>query len=181
MNKEHNPYAGKIIVVSIPKGGVGKSALSMNIAPDVDPDVFYDADLIPAITTFNNFREDDKKWNVIRLKNGVDSAEKFAADLMDAKEKGLTVLVDCGGFDSAITRTAVAAADLILSPFHDDPSDILGLIEFSQVLEEISIKMGKTLKEGANKRGNSSRLTQSFHFFMFEPIFSPVNALNQPI
>ncbi|MEH8243871.1 hypothetical protein, partial [Aeromonas veronii] len=24
--------------------------------------------------------------------------------------------------------------------------------------------------EGANKRGNSPRLTQSFHFFMFEPI-----------
>ncbi|BDS22475.1 hypothetical protein KAM546c_37360 [Enterobacter roggenkampii] len=39
----------------------------------------------------------------------------------------------------------------------------------------------KEVKEGANKRGNSSRLTQSFHFFMFEPIFSPVNALNQPI
>ena len=38
-----------------------------------------------------------------------------------------------------------------------------------------------TVREGANKRGNSSRLTQSFHFFMFEPIFSPVNALNQPI
>ena len=44
--------------------------------------------------------------------------------------------------------------------------------------EESSIKLSK---EGANKRGNSSRLTQSFHFFMFEPIFSPVNALNQPI
>ncbi len=39
----------------------------------------------------------------------------------------------------------------------------------------------KKLMEGANKRGNSSRLTQSFHFFMFESIFSPVNALNQPI
>ncbi|OYJ25554.1 sugar kinase, partial [Shigella sonnei] len=25
-------------------------------------------------------------------------------------------------------------------------------------------------REGANKWGNSSRLTQSFHFFMFEPI-----------
>ncbi|OWH04129.1 hypothetical protein CCE12_12350 [Escherichia coli] len=37
------------------------------------------------------------------------------------------------------------------------------------------------VREGANKRENSSRLTQSFHFFMFEPIFSPVNALNQPI
>uniref|UniRef100_UPI001D06EB8D hypothetical protein n=2 Tax=Enterobacter hormaechei TaxID=158836 RepID=UPI001D06EB8D len=32
----------------------------------------------------------------------------------------------------------------------------------------------KRAREGANKRGNSSRLTQSFHFFMFEPIFSPV-------
>ncbi|MGS3275837.1 hypothetical protein ACB284_26660 [Serratia marcescens] len=40
---------------------------------------------------------------------------------------------------------------------------------------------GIAAREGANKRGNSSRLTQSFHFFMFEPIFSPVNALNQPI
>ncbi|WP_439836863.1 hypothetical protein, partial [Aeromonas caviae] len=27
----------------------------------------------------------------------------------------------------------------------------------------------KNSREGANKRGNSSRLTQSFHFFMFEP------------
>ncbi|MFB0725511.1 hypothetical protein ACEU6F_22875, partial [Aeromonas salmonicida] len=27
--------------------------------------------------------------------------------------------------------------------------------------------------EGANKRGNASRLTQSFHFFMFEPFFLP--------
>nr|WP_109554472.1 MFS transporter [Escherichia coli] len=43
------------------------------------------------------------------------------------------------------------------------------------------IYLGFCFKEGANKRGNSSRLTQSFHFFMFEPIFSPVNALNQPI
>ncbi|WP_275276048.1 type VI secretion system tip protein TssI/VgrG, partial [Escherichia coli] len=30
---------------------------------------------------------------------------------------------------------------------------------------------GERIREGANKRGNSSRLTQSFHFFMFEPIF----------
>ncbi|QLV87862.1 hypothetical protein HV265_13175 [Citrobacter sp. RHBSTW-00678] len=51
------------------------------------------------------------------------------------------------------------------------------LKSFSQTLNENGIGV----REGANKRGNSSRLTQSFHFFMFEPIFSPVNALNQPI
>ena len=44
-----------------------------------------------------------------------------------------------------------------------------------------SLLLPDSVMEGANKRGNSSRLTQSFHFFMFEPIFSPVNALNQPI
>ncbi len=45
----------------------------------------------------------------------------------------------------------------------------------------VSLLRRIAFREGANKRGNSSRLTQSFHFFMFEPIFSPVNALNQPI
>ncbi len=43
------------------------------------------------------------------------------------------------------------------------------------------LAIASSTKEGANKRGNTSRLTQSFHFFMFEPIFSPVNALNQSI
>ena len=61
---------------------------------------------------------------------------------------------------------------------------------YSQVLLQNNVVSGlffflatgiASFKEGANKRGNSSRLTQSFHFFMFEPIFSPVNALNQPI
>ena len=47
-----------------------------------------------------------------------------------------------------------------------------------KIIEDL---IARKVKEGANKRGNSSRLTQSFHFFMFEPIFSPVNALNQPI
>ena len=49
-------------------------------------------------------------------------------------------------------------------------------------MAELRLTVSKKIsKEGANKWGNSSRLTQSFHFFMFEPIFSPVNALNQPI
>ena len=63
--------------------------------------------------------------------------------------------------------------------------DIEQVVELSRVNADLG-RLGGLLKlwlakEGANKRGNSSRLTQSFHFFMFEPIFSPVNALNQPI
>ena len=39
------------------------------------------------------------------------------------------------------------------------------LFNFDQANQQLNIR------EGANKRENSSRLTQSFHFFMFEPIF----------
>ncbi|RCR47486.1 DUF417 domain-containing protein, partial [Escherichia coli] len=35
---------------------------------------------------------------------------------------------------------------------------------------DYSLANNQIAKEGANKRGNTSRLTQSFHFFMFEPI-----------
>lgn len=146
MQKTRKPYAGKIIAVAIKKGGTGKSALSMNIAPEVEPDDFYDTDDTPAVSTFNKFRPDNKRWNVIRVTDKIASAsggvEQFASNLLDAKEQGKCVLVDCGGFDSAITRTAVALADLIISPVNDDPSDVLGLQEFSLVLDEISKEMG---------------------------------------
>ena len=61
--------------------------------------------------------------------------------------------------------------------------EIQSLVDNHIIHEDNLVKLlqTKSAKEGANKRGNSSRLTQSFHFFMFEPIFSPVNALNQPI
>ena len=67
-------------------------------------------------------------------------------------------------------------------------SGFLTFVNACQKYDDNSLKLFASLlislsysREGANKRGNSSRLTQSFHFFMFEPIFSPVNALNQPI
>ncbi|EEW7596992.1 hypothetical protein D6Y99_21995 [Escherichia coli] len=59
-------------------------------------------------------------------------------------------------------------------------STLRGQGGFGMLLERFD-HVAQVAKEGANKRGNSSRLTQSFHFFMFESIFSPVNALNQPI
>ena len=62
----------------------------------------------------------------------------------------------------------------------DQDEVIKKLKDETRILIDIAVQNGKP-REGANKRGNSSRLTQSFHFFMFEPIFSPVNALNQPI
>lgn len=144
MEHSKKRYSGKIIAVAIKKGGTGKSAMAMNIAPEIDPDIFYDTDDTPAVSTFNQFRPDGTHWNVVRLTNkGEGVVERFISDLLKAKDEGKTVLIDCGGFDSALTRTAVAAADLIISPLNDDPSDILGLQEFSKVLDDISSEMGE--------------------------------------
>lgn len=139
MKKTSNPYSGKVIVVAIKKGGTGKSLISMNIAPEIAPDIFYDTDPTPAVTTFNSFRSEEKQWNVVRLTDDMDQVvDRFIKEVLAAKEHGKSVLVDCGGFDSSLTRAAVAMADLIISPLNDDPSDILGLHEFSKVLSEIS-------------------------------------------
>ena len=85
-----------------------------------------------------------------------------------------------------------SAKDMTCQEFIDLNPKAMTPVAWWMLHEETVYKGGDTVtlnetdltqipKEGANKRGNSSRLTQSFHFFMFEPIFSPVNALNQPI
>lgn len=43
----------------------------------------------------------DKQWNVIRLTDKImmssgSTIQQFASDLIDAREQGKTVLVDCG-------------------------------------------------------------------------------------
>jgi ribosomal protein S6E (S10) len=52
-------------------------------------------------------------------------------------------------------------------------SSFLGILVIDEMQRLKFSRTGGESKEGANKRGNSSRLTQSFHFFMFEPIFLP--------
>ena len=75
----------------------------------------------------------------------------------------------------SLKKTALSGDEESIELLHNIA---LGYDEFGKKAEDILYHI---VREGANKRGNSSRLTQSFHFFMFEPIFSPVNALNQPI
>ena len=87
--------------------------------------------------------------------------------------------------DELVKLSAAIPADLPVGSVVDSTGAIITTAADADYVVVEFAKAGATAivvaKEGANKRGNSSRLTQSFHFFMFEPIFSPVNALNQPI
>nr|WP_242451018.1 hypothetical protein [Sodalis glossinidius] len=56
---------------------------------------------------------------------------------------------------------------MIISPFIDDPSEILGLQKFSEVLEQISRDMGnKKSSPRSSKQGSSS--AYQFHRYRFD-------------
>ncbi|MRL57634.1 hypothetical protein [Klebsiella pneumoniae] len=74
-------------------------------------------------------------------------------------------------------KASAMSSDVVFSPVLSFNKNVMGMAIDNVANTVVNV----SIREGANKRGNSSRLTQSFHFFMFEPIFSPVNALNQPI
>lgn len=56
-----------------------------------------------------------------------------------------TVIIDCGGFDSDITRYSISQADYILTPSSDDAPDQLALIEFNRVMKEVSASVSEKL------------------------------------
>ena len=105
------------------------------------------------------------------------------------KQQGKRILLDTSEYElytdkskdySEIVNYLVNSLTHSRGIFHVSSSHKCKFYSGDILSKEYSIK-DQEIREGANKRGNSPRLTQSFHFFMFEPIFSPVNASNQPI
>ncbi len=138
----------------------------------------------------------EEKASVFELwKNGTGFSE--IANILGSKPGTIfTMLRDTGGIKPHERKRAVA--HLTLSEREEIRAGLSAKMSIraiatalnrspSTISREVQRNRGRRYykavdaREGANKRGNSSRLTQSFHFFMFEPIFSPVNALNQPI
>ena len=107
-------------------------------------------------------------WNPLALATALQTVPEQNIDVTNSENALIIKMNDYGDLQINILFTS---RQMIIETFICPVSSISNPDEFNTFL----------LREGANKRGNSSRLTQSFHFFMFEPIFSPVNALNQPI
>ena len=56
------------------------------------------------------------------------------------------ILIDCGGFDSQATRTAIASADIVVTPCNGDATELIGLLSFNKVLTEIGQDTNQILK-----------------------------------
>jgi len=127
----------KIITVAHTKGGVGKSTsvwhlgvMLDNYGADVtilDLDYQQTCSMANAIRSANNL----KPLNVIKINDEVELQAFF-----NGWEQGV-LLVDVGGFDSNLHRSAMVGADIILTPLKPSTTELLGFKAFVHVLDEI--------------------------------------------
>lgn len=122
-----------------PKGGVGKTTSSAHITAELEPDIIIDIDIGGGLHVINNLRPDDKKWNIITIKD----KDQLIATVRKFDEAGKKVLIDCGGFDADINRIAVAISDVVIVPANDSVTELVGLSLFDRVLAEINSKTGQ--------------------------------------
>ncbi|MFM5239840.1 ParA family protein [Aeromonas veronii] len=125
-----------IIAFACSKGGVGKTTATVQLAGEVKPDLIIDQDVHQGITWINNRRPADSRWNVL---SGLNKTA-LIKELKTADDK--VVLIDCGGFDSELTRIAIAAADMTICPLNDDITEQIGMVRFNNILAEISKDAG---------------------------------------
>lgn len=127
-----------VVAAAHNKGGTGKTTSSVHIIGEMIPNVVIDIDIHKGISVLNKLRPDGTKWPVKTFT----VAKELMKYIQERDEAGELVYVDCGGFDSDLTRSVVAVADLIIVPANDSPTELIGLASFDHTLAEISKKVG---------------------------------------
>ena len=123
----------KIITVAHTKGGVGKSTLAWNLAHALheDGEIVRIVDLdFQQTLYFINALSDDKKIEVLQ--------PETIAELLDIfKNNEGYLIVDVGGFDSDINRTAMEKANKIVVPVSSSVTEVIGFQTFKDILKDI--------------------------------------------
>ncbi len=116
-------------VIANEKGGAGKSTMALNLIGHLSPSLIVDADIHMGISKL--LQLSDTQIKIIRPASPLDLS------ILKTTE---CAVIDCGGFDSDITRRALELADVIITPSSDDPQDQFALVAFNEVLAFLSVK-----------------------------------------
>jgi chromosome partitioning protein len=133
-----------ILAVAQSKGGVSKSTIVMNL-------MFYLSKYTPTLVD-TDVQQSTYHLNIIREKTkkpfkaiSITDIKQLEKIHRESSTENLFI-VDTIGADTNLTRAVLLIADLIISPTTDKTIDVMGLINFQKVLQELSNKSNNTLK-----------------------------------
>ncbi|ODS09746.1 ParA family protein [Vibrio scophthalmi] len=113
----------------------GKTTVSLNLIPHLNPDMIIDIDGHEGLSDIN------KLGGGLCIHQTRDKDQLIS--WLNDDEK--LILIDTGGFDSTLNRIALSQADFILTPTSDDAHDQLRLLKFHQTMVEVSEMVGEKL------------------------------------
>ncbi|MDX9744367.1 MAG: ParA family protein [Arcobacteraceae bacterium] len=131
-----------IITIAHSKGGVGKSLLAWHLSIAMGVPI-VDLDFQKTLVYVNKLREmhGREAINIIHPEN----TEAFIG-LYDSWTQDKDIIIDVGGFDSDLNRTAIYVSDIVITPAVDRVTEMAGLYKFHSVLEDISQSVGAKIK-----------------------------------
>ncbi len=121
-----------IITVAHQKGGVGKSTIASNLAVELSKIMsvqVVDLDMQKSISYFNSIRSTNQL--TIKYASSFDELKHLVNNNKHC------LIIDVGGFDSDLNRAAILAADFILTPVSDSTIELVGLLSFKKIMEEV--------------------------------------------
>jgi chromosome partitioning protein len=123
-----------VIVIAHQKGGVGKSTIASNLAVELSKNQqvsVIDLDMQKSISYFNSVRSESKNPLEIKYVSTFDELQKLV------NQNTKTLIIDVGGFDSDLNRAAMLGADVLITPVSDSVIEIVGLLSFKNILNEV--------------------------------------------